>query len=104
MLFYFGLSGRGCTGKKRLRARQIFTFFILYNFKVYLYSGGVAKGRGGGLFARLGKSFSDLSANCFRSQRKYLSGSNIKSNIIVIAKILLNLQKLLKKLGNYDMS
>jgi hypothetical protein len=56
------------------------------------------------LFARLGKLFADLLANCFRSQRKYLSGSNIKSNIIVIAKILLNLQKLLKKLGNYDMS
>jgi hypothetical protein len=28
--------------------------------------------------ARIGKLFSDLSENCFRSERKYLSGSELK--------------------------
>jgi uncharacterized paraquat-inducible protein A len=68
--------------------------------------------------ARHGKLFSDLSANCFHSQRKYLSGSEFLKNtcgsgfisqvfllgLIVMAKILLNLRKLGKKLTNYDMS
>ena len=58
--------------------------------------------------ARHGKLFSDLSANCFHSQRKYLSGSEGLKNtcgsgfisqvfllgLIVLAKILLNLRKL----------
>jgi hypothetical protein len=40
----------------------------------------------------------DLSANCFRSQQKYLSGSDQKT--IIIAELLINLRKHAEKFNN----
>jgi hypothetical protein len=45
--------------------------------------------------ARIGKLFSDLSENCFRGERKYLSGSekmenyDMSGNVCILGKIMI---------------